>query len=137
MLYSQTKAHELTIKPGLENLEEVKITVVEKGGRPWVIKIGVPYHFKEFMYCEAVARVLTGVLQKGGEFKFLLDELAQIEQPNGGYYIPQTQGQYSGSLVSHIGLAILEFFNAQRWLESDASKNDTPGVVEDDSSPTE
>jgi len=57
-----------------------------------------------YQWVTALTRVISAVFRKGGDIKFLIEELKCIADPKGGFW---HQGKYAPSLVAQIG-AILE-----------------------------
>lgn len=62
------------------------------------------------------SRLLSAVFRKGGDIKFILDEMAAVYQPNGGYL---KQGGYVPSLVAEIGRIIEIHFKSIGLLAQD------------------
>ncbi|PVZ69037.1 TSCPD domain-containing protein [Pelagibaculum spongiae] len=55
----------------------------------------------QFMWVVALTRVLSAVFRKGGDVKFLVEELKAVFDPQGGYF--KSGGKYMPSLVAEIG----------------------------------
>ena len=72
---------------------------------------------EHFQWVIALTRVISAVFRKGGDIKFLLEELLSVHDPNGGYY--KKGGVYVPSLVSEIGSVIERHMKALGIIESD------------------
>jgi hypothetical protein len=70
--------------------------------RPYEIFINTknPEHFQWML---ALTRVISAVLRKGGDYKFLIEELSNVFDPQGGYF---RKGRYIPSFVAEIGRVI-------------------------------
>lgn len=55
------------------------------------------------------SRMLSAIFRKGGDINFILDEMASVHQPNGGYL---GRGGYIPSLVAEIGKIIEYHFKS-------------------------
>lgn len=62
-------------------------------------------NMEQFQWVVALTRVMSAVFRKGGDVTFLVEELAAVFDPKGGYYKPG--GVYVPSLVAELG-SILE-----------------------------
>jgi hypothetical protein len=60
------------------------------------------------------SRMLSAVFRKGGDITFILDEMASVHQPNGGYL---SRTGYIPSLVAEIGKIIEKHFMAIGLIE--------------------
>ena len=72
-------------------------------------------HMDSFEWIATVTRLISAVLRKGGETRFLVKELEGMFSPNAGYFgkVPnKTKGKYYNSVVSEIG-SILRFHMEQ------------------------
>lgn len=69
---------------------EIFINSKDTGSRQWV---------------DALTRVISAVLRKGGEYKFLVEELKVIADVNGGRF---HKGKYITSMVAEIGYVLEE-----------------------------
>jgi hypothetical protein len=58
-----------------------------------------------FQWVVALTRVISAVFRKGGDIKFLVEELKSVFDPQGGYFKPGT-GKFMPSLVAEIGESI-------------------------------
>jgi hypothetical protein len=69
---------------------EIFINSKDTGSRQWI---------------DALTRVISAVLRKGGEYKFLVEELTAIADPAGGRF---HKGRYITSMVAEIGYVLDE-----------------------------
>lgn len=53
-----------------------------------------------FQWIVAMTRIMSAVFRKGGDVKFLIEELGLIQDPRGGYF---KKGRWMPSLVAEIG----------------------------------
>ncbi len=72
---------------------------------------------EHFQWVIALTRVISAVFRKGGDIKFLLEELLSVHDPNGGYY--KKGGVYVPSLVAEIGSVIEKHMKALGIIEAD------------------
>ena len=73
--------------------------------RPFEIFINSK-EMKNFQWIVGFTRVMSGVFRKGGDVTFLVDEMTQVFDPQGGYFIPGSQGVWVNSVVAHMGLKL-------------------------------
>lgn len=59
---------------------------------------------EHFQWIVAMTRILSAVFRKGGDVKFLIDEMKAVFDPRGGYY--KSGGTYMPSIVAEIGCII-------------------------------
>lgn len=64
-------------------------------------------NMEHYQWIVALTRVLSAVFRKGGEVKFIIEELKLVFDPKGGYW---KKGKYIPSLVSEIGDIIEKHF---------------------------
>ena len=81
---------------------------------------------EHFQWVTALTRLISAVFRKGGEVRFLVDELKYIFDPKGGYFKPG--GKYMPSLIAEIGSIIDEHL---RFINYDPKSNeaDVPNSV--------
>lgn len=58
-------------------------------------------NMEQFQWILALTRVISAVFRKGGDATFLVDELKQVFDPQGGYF--KKGGRFMPSLVAEIG----------------------------------
>ena len=77
--------------------------------RPFEVFISCknPEHFQ---WITALTRVMSAVFRKGGDVTFLVEELMDVFDPRGGYFIPGGKGLFANSLVAHIGIILKKHF---------------------------
>lgn len=61
-------------------------------------------NMEHFQWVLALTRVISAVFRKGGDVTFLVDELKQVFDPQGGYF--KKGGRFMPSLVAEIGEVI-------------------------------
>jgi hypothetical protein len=71
--------------------------------RPYEIFINSK-SMEHFQWVIALTRVISAVFRKGGDITFLVEELASVYDPNGGYY--KKGGIFMPSLVAEIAAVI-------------------------------
>ena len=71
--------------------------------RPYEIFINSK-SMEHFQWVIALTRVISAVFRKGGDITFLVEELASVYDPNGGYY--KKGGVFMPSLVAEIAAVI-------------------------------
>lgn len=54
-------------------------------------------------WTQALTRVISAVFRKGGDIDFLVEELQEIVNPNGGYFVGK---KYMNGIVAHLGLIL-------------------------------
>jgi len=103
-------------------------------------------NMEHFQWVLALTRVISAVFRKGGDATFLVEELKQVFDPQGGYF--KKGGRYMPSLVAEIGdvlethmkktglIADEELSEAHQALiaEKKAAMETKTEVVQDDSS---
>lgn len=67
--------------------------------RPFEIFISSK-NMDQFQWVVALTRIMSAVFRKGGECTFLVEEMAAVFDPRGGYY---KDGRYLPSLIAEIG----------------------------------
>ena len=77
---------------------QVSVTINHVDGRPWEILIDTAEADSRH-WVSVLSRLINHILQSGGEYEFLFDELAQVSQPGGGYW---EGGKFWESVVQHI-----------------------------------
>ena len=58
-------------------------------------------NMESFQWIAVFTRSISAVFRKGGEYRFLLDEMKQIKDPKGSYVVPGKG--FVDSTVAHIG----------------------------------
>lgn len=64
------------------------------------------------------SRMLSALFRKGGDIRFILEEMSSVFQPNGGYF---SRNGYVPSLVAEIGMIIEQHFKSIGMIEDDTS----------------
>ena len=81
------------------------INNVEVGGKQYPYEIFLATKDVEHQaWMAAITRLVSAVFRKGGEVKFIAEELKMIHDPKGGYFV-KGHG-YVPSVIAHIGLII-------------------------------
>ncbi len=71
-------------------------------------------------WMQALSRTISAVFRRGGDVRFIAQELSEVYDPKGGAFIDQT---YVPSMVAQIGL-ILEKHMNRKWNTTDADFTD-------------
>jgi ribonucleoside-diphosphate reductase alpha chain len=90
---------------------EIFINSKDTGSRQWI---------------DALTRVISAVLRKGGEYKFLVEELTAIADPAGGRF---HKGRYITSMVAEIGYVLDEHISnlsPEIGMEEPAKEREAP-----------
>lgn len=82
---------------------------------------------EHYQWVVAVTRVLSACFRKGGDIAFLVEELASVYDPNGGYY--KKGGKYMPSLVAEIGSVIEKHMKSIGLIESPELSEETKQVL--------
>jgi len=56
-----------------------------------------------FQWISALARLVSAVFRHTPDVRFIADELKEVFDPQGGYFIPGSKGKRANSIVAHIG----------------------------------
>ncbi len=78
-------------------------------------------NMEQFQWILALTRVISAVFRKGGDATFLVDELKQVFDPQGGYF--KKGGRFMPSLVAEIG-EVLETHMKKSGLIQDEELSD-------------
>ena len=73
-------------------------------------------NMEQYQWITALMRVISAVFRKGGEYKFIINELKETFDPKGGYRIKG--GKWRNSLVADIGFAIEELLIELNCIEA-------------------
>lgn len=73
-------------------------------------------NMEQYQWITALMRVISAVFRKGGEYKFIINELKETFDPKGGYRIKG--GKWRNSLVADIGFAIEELLIELNCIET-------------------
>ena len=73
-------------------------------------------NMQHFQWVTALTRVISAVFRKGGDVTFLVDELKQVFDPQGGYF--KKGSRFKPSLVAEIGEAIESHMQSTGLLEA-------------------
>jgi hypothetical protein len=74
-------------------------------------------NMEHYEWVVALTRLISAVFRKGGEVKFLVEELKGVFSPKGGYW---KKGKYMPSLVAEIGSVIEEHLKYIGVIEEEA-----------------
>lgn len=69
-----------------------------------------------YQWVTVVSRLLSAVFRKGGDIKFILEEMSSVYQPSGGYI---SRKGYVPSIVAEIGMVVEEHFKSVGLIESE------------------
>lgn len=64
---------------------------------------------KAFQWVSVLSLLISAVFRKGGDVKFIIDEMKSVSDPNGGYFSALAHGMMP-SIVAHIGYTLEEHF---------------------------
>ncbi len=67
-------------------------------------------NMESFPWITALTRMLSALFRQEGDYTFIIEELSQVFDPAGGYFIPGTQGQRVDSVVAHIATVLERHF---------------------------
>lgn len=81
-----------------------------------------------FQWITAFTRLASAIFRKGGDIKFLIDELQSVYDPNGGYM--GKGGRWIPSLVAEIGDIIERHFISIGIMEPKLTDNDKKTIEE-------
>jgi hypothetical protein len=73
-------------------------------------------NMEQYQWITALMRVISAVFRKGGEYKFIINELKETFDPKGGYRVKG--GKWRNSLVADIGFAIEELLIELQCIEA-------------------
>lgn len=86
--------------------------------RPFEIFINSK-NVEHVQWVSALTRVMSAVFRKGGDLNFLVEELEEVFDPTGGYWLGS---KLMGSIVAHIGAVLREHLALlQRMNNSDSN----------------
>jgi len=97
------------IKPS-ESVHAYYITVNTSNNLPFELFI-VSKDTENYQWVAAIARLISAIFRKGGDYEFIAEELRQIAAPHGGYWGKDHttgKGVYYSSLIAEIG-AVLQY----------------------------
>lgn len=61
-----------------------------------------------FPWMVGLTRLASALMRQPMPFLFIIDELKDVFDPHGSYYIPNSQGKKANSIVAHIGIILEE-----------------------------
>ena len=93
------------------------VTLNDCEGKPFEIFLNSK-DTRHYQWIIALTRVISSVFRKGGDCTFLIEELKNIFDPNGGYF---KKGHYVPSLVAEIGEVLEQHFIGLGLYEKDES----------------
>ena len=82
---------------------------------------------EHYQWVIALTRVISAVFRKGGDIIFLIEELASVYDPNGGYY--KKGGVYMPSLVSEIASVIEKHMKHIGMIETEEMSETTKQIL--------
>jgi hypothetical protein len=83
-----------------------------------------------FMWMAALTRVISALFRQPGDFLFIIDELRQIFDPQGGYFIPGGGG-ICPSIVAHIGLTLEQHCRDLGMIETEELHEEAKAILEE------
>lgn len=78
-------------------------------------------NMENYQWIAALTRLISAIFRKGGDISFLVDELAGIFDPSGGYY--KKGGVFMPSLVAEVGHAIKQHMYRIGYLVKEVDTN--------------
>lgn len=87
------------IEKSVHSNSALYVTLNDYNGAPFEIFLNSK-DMKHYQWIVALTRVISAVFRKGGDCTFLIEELRNISDPNGGYF---RKGQFVPSLAAEIG----------------------------------
>jgi hypothetical protein len=84
---------------------------------------------EHYQWVIALTRVISAVFRKGGDVTFLIEELASVYDPNGGYY--KKGGVYMPSLVAEIAAVIEKHMKSIGLIEHEEMSETTKQILAD------
>lgn len=94
--------------------------------RPYEIFINSK-SLEHFQWVIALTRVISAVFRKGGDITFLVEELASVYDPNGGYY--KKGGVFMPSLVAEIAAVIEQHMKALGIIQPEEMSDTTKRIL--------
>lgn len=96
--------------PVLEAAVYITINDAEINGQVRPVEIFInSKHMPHLAWANFASRAISGVLQQTGEYPhWIVNEMLQSFDVDGGYIIPGSKGQRANSVLSHIGLVFAE-----------------------------
>lgn len=73
-------------------------------------------HMESFQWITGLTRVLSALFRQPQDFTFIIDELKQVFDPHGEYFIPGSGGKKAKSVVAHVAIVIEEHCRAIGFL---------------------
>lgn len=80
--------------------ESLYITINDRDGAPYELLIQTD-HPEHYQWLSSLSRLVSAIFRKGGEYKFIIEELKAIHCPKSGYFAKGIG--YVPSIVAHIG----------------------------------
>lgn len=84
---------------------------------------------EHFQWVIALTRVISAVFRKGGDITFLVEELASVYDPNGGYF--KKGGVFMPSLVAEIAAVIEKHMKLIGLIEQDDLSDHAKQILEE------
>ncbi|HEY0817228.1 MAG TPA: hypothetical protein VGD46_00520 [Rhizobacter sp.] len=85
-------------------------------------------HVEHFQWIAALTRVISALLRKPGDYLFVIDELLQVYDPQGGYW---SEGKMMPSVVAEIGTVFKKHCQRIGALEAPALNATQMAVIAD------
>lgn len=95
------------LKMGGEHAIYVSLTYIEENGQKRPAEVFVnSKNMEHFTWTVALTRMISAVFRRGGDVRFVVEELKAVFDPRGGHWV---KGQYMPSVVAAIGSVIEQF----------------------------
>lgn len=82
----------------------VYITINNLNNKPFEIFVQCK-NTDSFQYIQTITRLISAIWRNGGNTDYVYEELKQIFDPKGGYFLPKGGGFVNG-VIHHIGMVI-------------------------------
>jgi len=105
---------------------------------------GMYYPYEVFINCKdtsnhqwitALTRLISAVMRKGGNVRFIADELMQVADPNGGHWTKKgangEKPRFMPSLTAEIGYCLLKYFDYIDSLNSALESEKWPVLIKE------
>lgn len=99
-----------TYKVPIPNSENMYITINDLNEKPFEIFINSK-DTEHFQWVSALTRVMSAVLRREDDIDFMVKELKNVVDPNGGYW---KKGKFVPSIVHEIGIALETHIGASK-----------------------
>jgi len=103
------------------------VTLPDGSQRPLEIFINSK-HTEHHQWIVALTRMISAVFRKPGPIEFAIEELEEVYDPQGGYWV---EGKFIPSLVAHVGMILRRHCEKIGVIESEKLSEDQLLVIEE------